>query len=309
MHAHAARISFRTRCPLRLHSHAVFSRLQCPRTQLILLCFGVWPGLLTVRGRNEWSSVPITVAAPHLGLLEAFWMMAAGMPRPIALEPYTKIPVVGTIFRAAKGIAVPLPKADSVASKPMTPPVAISRTRGARMSREENGLVPAKEEPNPKRSGGSAATTAVRQAIARHKQTWAKGGEAAAGKPIAIMPEGTTHNGHSLIKFFSGAFEGGGPVQPVVLSYPFSRINHAHFSGSLPHHLWMLFSAPWVRMDVRFLPVRHPSQEESANADLYAENVRQEMARAGGLPLSKYSAKDLRNELREKAEAGRRHRE
>ena len=221
MHAHAARISFRTRCPLRLHSHAVFSRLQCPRTQLILLCFGVWPGLLTVRGRNEWSSVPITVAAPHLGLLEAFWMMAAGMPRPIALEPYTKIPVVGTIFRAAKGIAVPLPKADSVASKPMTPPVAISRTRGARMSREENGLVPAKEEPNPKRSGGSAATTAVRQAIARHKQTWAKGGEAAAGKPIAIMPEGTTHNGHSLIKFFSGAFEGA--AAPCSRSYSRTR--------------------------------------------------------------------------------------
>ena len=34
-------------------------------------------------------------------------MMAAGMPRPIALEPYTKIPVVGTIFRAAKGTTNP----------------------------------------------------------------------------------------------------------------------------------------------------------------------------------------------------------
>jgi 1-acyl-sn-glycerol-3-phosphate acyltransferase len=322
-----------------------------PPSQLILVCFGIWPGMLVVRGRNEWDSVPITVAAPHLGLLEAFWMMSAGIPRPIALEPYTKIPVVGAIFRAAKGIAVPLPKAmpDNVANKLAaqaltTTTTTESRTRVARMSREESGMVPVPVGEGGEGGGGgggggggcgdgivlppplsaaaappagggggrsrsSAATTAVRQAIANHKKLWAQGGQRVAGKPIAVMPEGTCHNGHALIRFFSGAFEGGGPVQPVLLSYPYARINSAFFSSSLPHHLGLLFLAPWVRMHVRYLPVRYPTPEESADADLYAENVRQDMARAAGLPLSGYSAKDLRNELKEKAEAGLRHRE
>ena len=149
----------------------------------------------------------------------------------------------------------------------------------------------------------------MRQAIANHKKLWADGGQRVAGKPIAVMPEGTCHNGHALIKFFSGAFEGGGPVQPVLLSYPYARFNAAFFSSSLPQHLGMLFLAPWVRMHVRYLPPRYPTEEESANADLFAENVRRDMAAAAHLPLSAYSAKDLRNEFKEKAEAGQRHRE
>ena len=58
-----------------LSSHlARFSSLRAlAPPQLILFCFGVWPGMLAVSGRNEWDEVPITVAAPHLGLLEAFW--------------------------------------------------------------------------------------------------------------------------------------------------------------------------------------------------------------------------------------------
>ena len=46
-----------------------------------------------------------TVSAAML-LFEACFFMHRGQPRPLALEPYTKIPLFGAIFRRARGIAV-----------------------------------------------------------------------------------------------------------------------------------------------------------------------------------------------------------
>merc|ERR1712176_894077 len=37
--------------------------------------------------------------------------------------------------------------------------------------------------------------------------------------PVLIFPEGTTTNGLSLLRFKSGGFLAGAPVQPVVLTY------------------------------------------------------------------------------------------
>ena len=109
-------------------------------------------------------------------------------------------------------------------------------------------------------------------------------------KPIVLLPEGTCHNGHALLKFFTGAFEGGGPVQPVILRYPYRRVNAANFYASLGSHMLRLLLAPWVHMHVTYLPVYRPSEAEAAEPELYAENVRQTMSRAAGLPLSQYGA-------------------
>ena len=52
--------------------------------------------------------------------------------------------------------------------------------------------------------------------------------------------------------------------------------------------LWRrLLLAPSVRMVVRFLPVVHPSAEEQADAQLYAENVRRLMAQASPYTLGR----------------------
>ena len=112
--------------------------------------------------------------------------------------------------------------------------------------------------------------------------------------PLCILPEGTTHNGRSLIKFFSGAFEGGGPVQPVLLSYPYVHHHAAFFGGGMGDHVLRLLLNPWQRVEVTYLSVYHPTPEENENAELYAENVRAAMAEAAGLPMSSLGAKELR---------------
>ena len=273
-----------------------------------LLGFGVWPGCLTVSGAQADPPVPIQVAAPHLGLLEAFFFAYWGpMPRPIALEPYTKIPVASALFRAANGIAVPLPATGSARKTPPPP----SSPKGA-PDADCAAMSPAK----PSRSGGggdggiedggtkpssasssssSSATGAVRNAIQQHKLHF---DPAAGDKPILLLPEGTTHNGHSLLTFFSGAFEGGGPVQPVLLRYPYQRINAAFFDSTIVEHFRRLLLAPVVRVHVTYLPVYYPSEQEAASPELFSENVRAAMASAGGLPLSTYGARELKKELR-----------
>lgn len=276
-----------------------------------LLVFGVWPGLIRIKRPEETrlNPAPILVVAPHVGALEAFTFMFDGMPRPIALEPYTNIPIIGTLFRAANGIAVPLVAANATAK--VSPAAGDSTAKPIEKS----------------------ATRAVRMAIAAHKAAF----DPASDTPIGIFPEGAAANGRSVLKFFSGAFEGGGPCQPALLRYPYRYYNAAFFNASLGEHILRLLLTPWQRVELTYLNIYHPSAEESADAALYAENVRGEslrasnllcgalpctahapsgarstlpracwqvrctMAAAAGLQPSPYGAKELRDELKQEA--------
>ena len=143
--------------------------------------------------------------------------------------------------------------------------------------------------------GGSARAKAskgaIRAAILEHKRTFVKG-----EMPIMILPEGITHNGLSMLKFFPGSFEGGLPVQPVVFSYPFKYFNTHSFLSDLGTHLIKLLWAPYTSLAVTILPIYRPSEEEKADPELFAENVRRHMAAELDIPLSSYGAKDLREE-------------
>jgi len=107
-----------------------------------------------------------------------------------------------------------------------------------------------------------------------------------------------THNGHAMLKFFSGAFEGGGPCQPVVLAFPYAHFHAAFYQSSLSVHVLRLLLTPWQRIQVTYLPVYHPSAEEAADAALYAANVCRVMAEAAGVQLSSYGARELRAEMK-----------
>jgi lysophosphatidylcholine acyltransferase/lyso-PAF acetyltransferase len=136
-----------------------------------------------------------------------------------------------------------------------------------------------------------SVTHAVREAILEHKQRFRPG-----DTPIGILPEGSTHNGRGLLTFFSGAFQGGSPVQPVTLRYPFRYHNTAAFLTTLTGHVLGLLLAPWVAMEVCFLPTHVPSEEERADPERMAEAVRGRMAAALGMPLHAIGAKELRKE-------------
>ena len=280
--------------------------------RLMLCAFGVWPGLLTIIGRERFASAPVAVVAPHVGLLDACFFIYRDIPRPIALEPYTKIPLIGWLFRRANGIAVPLPKATDARKPPpgrkidIEPPDATAADTTSEMP-------PVGESKHGSAAKATPTTLAVRLAIQQHKKTWeVANGEASkssmnarlASRPILILPEGTTHNGHAILRFFTGAFEGGGPVQPILLQYPQTRFSRgfgsaAFFASGLGAHLFNLLTCAYQPMNVRYLPVHQPTAEEEADADLYAENVRRSMAEAARLPLSTYGARELRKEMKE----------
>ncbi|KAL4311519.1 hypothetical protein GQ457_01G009830 [Hibiscus cannabinus] len=103
---------------------------------------------------------------------------------------------------------------------------------------------------------------------------------------IMLFPEGTTTNGDFLLPFKTGAFLAGAPVVPVILRYPYQRFSPAWDSISGVRHVVFLLCQIVNHLEVTWLPVYHPSQQEKDNPKLYANNVRKLMAAEGGLILS-----------------------
>ena len=208
------------------------------------------------------------------GMLEAIVMLVVAnpLPRPVAIEAYSKLPISRALFKACDGITVKLPVAGSRAE---------AKAHGEAATRV--GVA----------DGKAKRPSAVREALEAHRAAWAP------GKPgVAILPEGTTSNGRVLLKFFSGAFEGGAAIQPVVFYCPFTYWNGAAFLTTMGAHIVRMLVNPWQRVVVSFEALVVPTEAEQSDAAMYAERVRTDLAAASGLPLSPYDAKMLRDEDR-----------
>ncbi|KAM9304163.1 lysophosphatidylcholine acyltransferase 1 isoform 2-T2 [Morus bassanus] len=97
---------------------------------------------------------------------------------------------------------------------------------------------------------------------------------------IMIFPEGTCTNRSCLITFKPGAFIPGVPVQPVVLRYP-NKLDTITWTWQGPgalEILWLTLCQFHNSVEIEFLPVYIPSEEERKNPVLYANNVRRVMA-------------------------------
>ncbi|XP_019153333.1 PREDICTED: lysophospholipid acyltransferase LPEAT1-like isoform X2 [Ipomoea nil] len=103
---------------------------------------------------------------------------------------------------------------------------------------------------------------------------------------IMLFPEGTTTNGDFLLPFKTGAFLSKAPVLPVILRYPYQRFSPAWESISGSRHVLLLLCQFINYMEVIWLPVYCPSQQEKDDPKLYAENVRRLMAREGNMIMS-----------------------
>lgn len=105
---------------------------------------------------------------------------------------------------------------------------------------------------------------------------------------LFLCPEGTNTNRRVLIQFKVGAFISGVPVQPIAIRYPgHDRIDAVTWTFKQSHtylySIWCLFSTPVNHLEVEFLPVYHPNEEEKQNPELYAKNVQLIMAEALGI--------------------------
>ncbi|XP_077362661.1 lysophosphatidylcholine acyltransferase 1 [Festucalex cinctus] len=111
---------------------------------------------------------------------------------------------------------------------------------------------------------------------------------------IMIFPEGTCTNRSSLILFKAGAFIPGLPVQPVVLRYQ-NKLDTISWTWQGPGAfkiLWLTLCQPHNAMEIEYLPVYTPSDEEKENPTLFASNVRKVMAKALEVPLTDLSFED-----------------
>ncbi|XP_033010217.1 lysophosphatidylcholine acyltransferase 1 [Lacerta agilis] len=118
---------------------------------------------------------------------------------------------------------------------------------------------------------------------------------------IMIFPEGTCTNRSCLITFKPGAFIPGVPVQPVILRYP-NKLDTITWTWQGPGALkilWLTLCQFHNFVEIEFLPVYIPSEEEKRNPSLYANNVRRIMAQALGVPVTDYTFEDCQLALAE----------
>ncbi|KAL0907866.1 hypothetical protein M5K25_022313 [Dendrobium thyrsiflorum] len=82
---------------------------------------------------------------------------------------------------------------------------------------------------------------------------------------VLLFPEGTTTNGRFLISFQNGAFIPSLPIQPVVVRYPFVHFDQSWGHISLAKLMFKMFTQFQNFMEVEYLPVIFPCEEETAS--------------------------------------------
>lgn len=112
--------------------------------------------------------------------------------------------------------------------------------------------------------------------------------------PLLVFPEGTTSNQDYLTQFKVGSFATGAPCQPVLLRYPFAHFDVSWPPGVTGRYLVLrLLCQVYNRLEVEFLAPYVPTHDEAAHPTLYAENVRQTMARALGVECTNHAFEDV----------------
>jgi len=122
---------------------------------------------------------------------------------------------------------------------------------------------------------------------------------------LMIFPEGTTSNRQALMSFKSGGFLHGKPVQPVLIKYHLKH-DTVSWTWDQPHGFiaCFMYTICQVITGVEFelLPPYIPSTLEKNDPLLFANNVRQEMADALGVPIYDITYEEVKNVFRKKQE-------
>jgi len=118
-----------------------------------------------------------------------------------------------------------------------------------------------------------------------------------------IFPEGTTSNRQALMSFKQGGFLPGQSVQPVLIKYHLPH-DTVSWTWDMPHGFIACFLYTMCQLrnkvELQFLPPYQPSNLEQSDPVLFANNVRQEMADALGVPLCDMTFEDIKNKYGKK---------
>jgi 1-acyl-sn-glycerol-3-phosphate acyltransferase len=105
---------------------------------------------------------------------------------------------------------------------------------------------------------------------------------------VLIYPEGTCTNRSSYITFRPGAFLPGVAVQPVIIRYDNNYDTVTWTWEGFPAWKVIVYSLSQfhINCSIEFMDPYIPSHEEIADAKLFANNVRQVMAKKVGIPTT-----------------------
>ncbi|OXB64274.1 hypothetical protein ASZ78_002989 [Callipepla squamata] len=100
----------------------------------------------------------------------------------------------------------------------------------------------------------------------------------------------------NILPLFCSAFIPGVPVQPVLLRYPnkLDTVTWTWQGYSLKELCIMTLCQLFTRVEVEFLPVHVPTEEERNDPILFANRVRQTMATALKVPVTDHTFEDCR---------------
>eukprot|EP00242_Pyramimonas_sp_CCMP2087_P009895 CAMPEP_0198200788 /NCGR_PEP_ID=MMETSP1445-20131203/3727_1 /TAXON_ID=36898 /ORGANISM="Pyramimonas sp., Strain CCMP2087" /LENGTH=292 /DNA_ID=CAMNT_0043870935 /DNA_START=467 /DNA_END=1345 /DNA_ORIENTATION=+ len=218
----------------------------CARSALFTL--GFWR--IRISGREhlaEAKRLHAVVVINHVTYIDGFLMEYLAFSSGVAKASVATIPVVGTVCRALRFIFVE--RRTSLGTLD-----AASRTG----------------------SVGSQSMGNIQRIVHRAKQP---------EFPLVWMaPEGTTSSGKQLLRFKPGAFVSGNPVLPVLLKFPYTNFNVAYTNYPTLLHLLRFLTQVACYASMTVLPVYMPTDLEKERPAVYAENVRQKMAKVLGVP-------------------------
>ncbi|XP_059037052.1 lysophospholipid acyltransferase LPCAT4 isoform X1 [Mustela lutreola] len=221
-------------------------------------------GFLRIRVRGQRASrlqAPVLVAAPHSTFFDPIVLLPCDLPKVVSRAENLSVPVIGVVAASIKGPG--WEPSDSLC--PFWTPALLRFNQAILVSRHD-----------------PASRRRVVEEVRRRATSGGKWPQ------VLFFPEGTCSNKKALLKFKPGAFIAGVPVQPVLIQYPNSldTTSWAWRGPGVLKVLWLTASQPCSIVDVEFLPVYHPSLEESRNPTLYANNVQRVMAQALGIPAT-----------------------
>lgn len=109
---------------------------------------------------------------------------------------------------------------------------------------------------------------------------------------IVIYPTGTTSNQQSIPLFRRGAFAPGQRVLPVLIRYPYNHVDLTWETNML-RDTYRALCCFYNSMEVVYLPPVTPTEEEVADPELFARNVRRTMILAAQRRVAEFHPSSL----------------
>ncbi|KAF6160409.1 hypothetical protein GIB67_019178 [Kingdonia uniflora] len=284
-------------------------------TRCILFCFGYhW---IRRKGRPAPREIAPIVVSNHVSYIEPIFFFYELFPTIVASESHDSIPFVGTIIRAMQVIYVDRFSASS--RKHAVSEIKIDASshwpessvlKGVSFTGVTTGDEPLVHVPNDKdidddgAFGSTDEETPVVESIATSKPKRNMGKlewltkdmrKASCEKfpRLLLFPEGTTTNGKVLISFQLGAFIPGYPIQPVVVRYPHVHFDQSWGDISLGKLMFRMFTQFHNFMEIEYLPVVVPLENQKENAIHLAERTSYAIANALNVVQTSHSYGDI----------------